>query len=325
MTAFRPSADEPAVRSSALRALVEQARRQRVPSVRVSADEVRAAWARARWRQRLTLGAMAVAAALLVATVVTVQDRLRADPAPSQHVAHAITPSPDDGPGTILMPTDPTPRDIAPAAAQETPRSRKDARLAEGVRVESLPATPDAVPAPVIVTGAWSVEVASGAYAVEVPTGATAVLEVLISKRVLRIEPGTQAVITVEEDGEAALEVRHGSARWADEETAPAHAPTKDRAAALARKAEAQLEHGDRLGALESLDQLVRKHPNSSSAKAAVLDLARLHRAAGHPDAARCAYTLYLDRWPTTRLRGDIDRALSKLGSGPDCRGLDPK
>ncbi|MCA9661186.1 MAG: hypothetical protein KC486_22790, partial [Myxococcales bacterium] len=56
-----------------------------------------------------------------------------------------------------------------------------------------------------------------------------------------------------------------------------------------------------------------------------LLDLGRLQRAEGDVDAARCAYQLYLDRYPKGALVAEVERALARLGDGPQCRGLRPR
>lgn len=82
------------------------------------------------------------------------------------------------------------------------------------------------------------------------------------------------------------------------------------------------LRAGKREQAVEIYRQLARKHPRASQTRTAVLDLARLLGADEHMDEARCAYQLYLQRWPESSVRGEVESRLERLGDGPGCRGL---
>ena len=95
---------------------------------------------------------------------------------------------------------------------------------------------------------------------------------------------------------------------------------------ALARRAEALLTSGQRDGAIAVLTQITRLHAHEPAARAALLDLAPLLKAAGRVDEARCAYRLYLERYPArAQLADDVRKALDRLGDGPACDGLDPR
>ena len=74
------------------------------------------------------------------------------------------------------------------------------------------------------------------------------------------------------------------------------------------------------------LTQITRLHAHEPAARAALLDLAPLLKAAGRVDEARCAYRLYLERYPArAQLADDVRKALDRLGDGPACDGLDPR
>lgn len=103
-----------------------------------------------------------------------------------------------------------------------------------------------------------------------------------------------------------------------------ARKPTPD-ASELARQAEEAMAQQRRGDAIRALRTLVRRYPNSSAARAALLDLGRLLRADGRRDEARCAYRQLVARWPSDPMRGEIDRVLDSLGEGPACKGLQPR
>ena len=91
----------------------------------------------------------------------------------------------------------------------------------------------------------------------------------------------------------------------------------------LARAAERQFADGERRGALLSLRTLVQRYPQSAAARSALLDLGRELKKEGMRDHARCAYRLYLERWPDAQLRSEVRHDLARLGDGT-CDGLDP-
>jgi Flp pilus assembly protein TadD len=94
----------------------------------------------------------------------------------------------------------------------------------------------------------------------------------------------------------------------------------------LARRAEALLTAGQRDRAIAVLTQITRLHAHEPAARAALLDLAPLLKAAGRVDEARCAYRLYLERYPgKAQLGDDVRKALDRLGDGPACNGLSPR
>lgn len=107
----------------------------------------------------------------------------------------------------------------------------------------------------------------------------------------------------------------------ADPDSPPAKRPLGP--SALARRADRYLATGDRERAIETWKALVTRYPKASTARGALLDLGRAYRASGQRAKARCAYKLFLKRWPYSQLRTEVERALDDLGDGP-CRGLTP-
>lgn len=211
------------------------------------------------------------------------------------------------------------------------------------------------------VTGTWEVSVAAGRYEIEVPADAAEPLAVtVLDRKVLEVQPGSVVRLDTLE-AEPEVEVVEGRAGWKGEdgeiiasnrsakrtkrhrrralEPAPTVPTTKKpeatpeepslprsmSAAELARKAEMLMATGNRKEAIDTYEQLVRKYPTSSATRAGLLDLAKLLERDGRRSRARCAYQLYLDRWPGASTRKDIQRALDELGGSRRCRGLDPR
>ena len=140
--------------------------------------------------------------------------------------------------------------------------------------------------------------------------------------------PAPQAVVADEVEVEVEEEPEpepESEATLPEVDEPPAQPDRPKTAAELSRDAERALAAGRSKEAIRLLSTLVRKHPRSSHSRAGLIDLARLHKRVGSKDRARCAYKLYLDRYPGASLRGDVERALSKLGEGRDCRGLSPR
>ncbi len=105
----------------------------------------------------------------------------------------------------------------------------------------------------------------------------------------------------------------------------PAEGPSALEVSALARRAEELLTSGKRDAAIKLLSQIVTAYPEHPAARAALLDLAPLLAAAGRVDEARCAYRLYLARYPgKPQLADQVEKALARLGEGRKCRGLKP-
>lgn len=110
-----------------------------------------------------------------------------------------------------------------------------------------------------------------------------------------------------------------------DESPTAGVATPQPSASELARQAEDAMIDHRRKDAIELLTQLVRRYPSHAAARTALLDLGRLLREGGRADEARCAYRLFVARWPGDSTRADVDRALASLGDGPACRGLRPR
>ncbi|MCA9710175.1 MAG: tetratricopeptide repeat protein, partial [Myxococcales bacterium] len=169
--------------------------------------------------------------------------------------------------------------------------------------------------------GRWSVETEAGRRA-----------EVVLPDRTLELHG---AHIHVEVAGDVArVEVLRGEVtehHAADPARLEAPAePAESRRApldadALAREAEVHLAAGRRGEAIKSLRRLVTRFPRSAAAQAGLIDLGRLLEREGQADRARCAYALFLERWPSHSLRGDVASAQRALGPGPACDGLRPE
>jgi len=306
MTAdFRPPApDEPAVRSPELLRLVSAARAAAPPALKVSFDDVSAglqARRRADRRRYLGLG-LALAAA-----VVLVWARpwgMTSETGPSEQVA--------------TRPVDAPPP--APALAPE-------------VRVVAEDGPPARVREP------WRVELGDGRYDIEVIAHAgPELLRVDTPGGSVEIAQGHVVVVVAGARAEAVL--RTGVATWVapDGARTPLSVAPSDPDAPddlpddsvgpseLARHADAQLAAGRTQAAIRVLERLVTAYPDSPPARAALLDLARLLKAAGRTDAARCAYALYLERYPSKQqLADEVADALRRLGPGPACDGLTPR
>jgi hypothetical protein len=188
---------------------------------------------------------------------------------------------------------------------------------------------------PVEVRGPWSIRLASGTHELEVDRTADRALSIELPERQLELVEGHMTISFV--DGGAAVRLHTGVAAWVGEQDrhtsirvealeleSDLPEPSEASAAELARKAERLLAAGRKHETIEIYQQLVRKHPRAAPTRAAVLDLARLLRNDGRKHEARCAYRLYLERWPSSPVRGEVESQLERLGSGPACRGLTP-
>jgi hypothetical protein len=306
-------ADEPAVRNPELGRLVELARRQPPPRLTLDSERIHAVWLERRAQRRRKLGVLAAAALVgLVAASIyrSVEQKVESadvvviDEAPRPEI-HA--PIEDSLQGSSVTPVEPA----KPV-------------LAAGVRIE-----PQSADAAHTVLGPWRVDVAAGVYEVAAPVEAVSSLHVRVGDRTLVIEPG--GMVRIHAGARPEVDLLAGEAAWIDREGRRIDLPAalddglsmrRADAAALARKAERQMAAGDRKGAIATYRILVRKHPRSSAARAGLLDLARLLKANGDTNGARCAYTLVLERWPNNHLRPEIERALQSLGPGPKCTDL---
>ena len=301
-----------------LRAFVAAAREQPIVGTAVTSDRVLQTWQLRRRRRRTGLaiaGSFAAAAALLLAFAIpamseTSSSELASDESSSDRVEHH-----DAEASTAAEPAD------TKLAAQQ--------RLASAVRIQSSAA--------VEVRGPWSIALSEGNYELEVDAQEGHHLQITIDDRNLELLHG-HASVDVNEDGVAAVRLHTGVAAWVDEDGTrsqisvehsellrePDTTPSKPSAAALARRAESLLADGRRDEAIASLEQLVRQYPKASHSRTALLDLGRLLRNAGEKDRARCAYDLYLQRWPDSSLQAEVQTQLDALGAGPSCSGLTP-
>lgn len=305
-----PSPDEPAVTSPELQRLVDTARDQPSPPLRVDADAVFRGYTAAKQGQR-RVGA--AAACLLAAGVAAfVLTRPAPDPAaktsPSGQVAQHMSPGPD------------APRAVVP----------RPPVLAEHVRIIAEGETPSPT-----VLGPWSVGLAPGSYAVEVDDHpGDDVLRARSAGGTVELHHGRVQILVGADHTEAQL--IEGVATWVaplgertpltrKDEPVPADMPAAPDASELARRAEAQLTAGKRDAAIKLLAQLVNNHAQHPAARSALLDLAGLLKGEGRTDEARCAYRLWLARYARAQLEGDVQKALARLGDGPACRGLRPR
>ena len=315
------------VTSPALRQLVELARSQpitpqRREAVAREAEALHTAFLAARQARRRRIGGyvtLALAAALAALTL-TRLDLFRGDP-PRHDQAMSLS--------TGLL--DHVAKDRPTADARPT-RPAAIATLSAAARVVADTA---ATPGPTVL-GAWEAELAPGRYSVEVDEhpGAEALL-LHAQGGTLELHHGRVLMIVGASRSEALLQ--HGIGVWVaadgrreplspapDATPDPTELPTAD-VSALARRAEGLLTSGKRDAAIKLLSQIVTVYPQHPAARGALLDLAPLLGATGRVDEARCAYRLYLDRYPgKPQLADQVEKALTRLGEGRSCRGLKP-
>jgi hypothetical protein len=189
------------------------------------------------------------------------------------------------------------------------------------------------------VRGPWSIALGEGVHELEVEATPGRALRVSLPDRELDLEivEGEATIEVVR--GTAAVRLHNGVAAWIGEDGqrsvmsverimnigAPTLSEPTPSATELAREAELLLAAGKSDKAATVLRRLISAHPKASQTRVAVLDLARLLRNANHHDEARCAYELYLRRWPNSAVDGEVRTQLERLGPGGDCRGLDPR
>ncbi|MDC0721025.1 tetratricopeptide repeat protein [Nannocystis bainbridge] len=302
---FRPAPGEPAVRSPELLRLVQAARVAPPPVLKASSDAVFAGFqARRRDRRRLVVGA-AVAVAAAVALLWARPSFMSSRTGTLEPVATNSMQAPHVAPLPVL---------------------------AEAVRVVAEEGPPAGV------RGEWQVELGDGRYDVTVAAHAgPELLRVDTAGGTVEIAQGRVVIVVAGARTEAVL--RTGVATWIAPggartplAVAPAEASLDDAPdpkaspSDLARHADALLAAGRRDAAIRVLDLLVTTHPDSPPARAALLDLARLLKAASRADEARCAYALYLARYPgKEQLADEVEAALSRLGPGPACTDLRPR
>lgn len=318
-----PPPDEPSVRHSGLRVLVDAARAEPPPVLGVDADAIHAGWQARRTSRRRGLGLALAVAAMVVLGVGVLQLR-RATQEPESPVAvrsdapparTSDAAAPEAGPGLdVAAPVEPEP----PAAPT----------LVATLHVAPLEAT---TAAPQVLgprrlrlpEGRWSIDSEDAEpVAVELPDGALELrggsVHVQVAGDVAHVEVLRDEVLRVDASGKRTT-LRPRPAEG------PAETTAGPGAAELARQAEAQLAAGDRAGAIRTLRRLVTRHGRSATAQTGLIDLGRLLKAAGRADEARCAYGLFLARWPGHALAGDVTRARDALGDGPACDGLRPR
>lgn len=310
----RDDASEDLLASPELRQLLRRARDQQpLPRVRVSADQIFDAWqARQRTRTRRWQHAVfAVAACLGLMTVGASVIRTMSRGAIEGPPAHA--------PQVAATPTS-SAVERGPMAIPRPPISLTvDAKIAA---LEPDAPTPEIIAADAVVLG-------DGTY--RITLDGEAALQVTTPNGALELRPGVFTVGVASTRTDVILE--RGEAFWirdgvrvpvaARSEGDAASARSRS-AAELARLAETELAQGRRSGAIDAFRRLVQTYPETPEAGRGLLDLARLLRADGDADAARCAYALYLGRQPTSALAGDVRRALDRLGPGRGCDGLEP-
>jgi hypothetical protein len=214
-----------------------------------------------------------------------------------------------------------------PASAELT-TSELPTRLAEDVHMRSNGASE--------VHDAWSVALGEGTHEVELEreSGELRPLRIELPGRTLELIEGRATIEVVGHD--AAVRLHTGVAAWVGRdgqrtqieveqlEIDPADTAGVESAAALAREADRLLATDERELAIATLRRLVDMHPHASQARVAVLDLARLLAEANRDRQARCAYELYLARWPDSSVTAEVEAQLARLGK-TECRGLDPK
>lgn len=308
-----------------LQPFVEAARTQKIAGTRVTAESVQAGLEHSRRRsqaQRMlwVSGAGAVAASVSVLALLGPLwwGDERGSPATRASEAAQIE---------VVQP------DPAPTTATEGATSER--QLAAAVRLRST-GSPE-------IRDAWSVALGEGTHEIELqrePGQAKTPLRIDLPGRALELIEGSATIEVVGHD--AAVRLHIGVAVWIgpdgrrtqieveqlvgaiDEETEAVDKPDIESAASLARQADQSLAAGEREQAIATLRRLVELHPRASQTRAAVLDLARLLAATGRERQARCAYELYLDRWPNSAITAEVEAQLARLEPAT-CRGLVPK
>ena len=329
---MKPDSHEPyLIQSQELRHLVALAQDQPQPPLHSDTARLHSSVAAARQARnsRLTLiGGLALAAGLGGLALVKLGTQLD-----TSGKSHTTSPQ-----GHVAQ-------DMSPEPATERARPRSPV-LAAGVRVV---AQGEQTASPTVL-GAWEVDLAPGRYEVEVdPHPGPELLRARSAGGTVELHHGRVEIVVAASSAHASL--REGVATWIAPDgtrsplTTAAATPTGPQAAAepaatvaagtrsseetvlaLARRAEALLTAGQRDGAISVLTRITTVYAHEPAARGALLDLAPLLKAAGRPDEARCAYQLYLGRYPgKAQLAEDVRKALTRLGDGPACNGLRPR
>lgn len=313
--------------SSSLRRLIRGARgHERLPKSNVTADSIFEAYQvrRGRRRDRIWQGGIAVAVCLSfgylgISVDRAVESRSRQGMDLMAYATAAEAVSPTLASASALA--------SAPAELESVARTLEVEPSIE--RLEPYARPPE-------VTGARSIRLSQGTYRIGLPEGQSG-LRVHTSGGELELVAGVMTVAIAGDRVDVVVE--SGSAYWlrGDERVSVRTEPTTAEdgadgeagealsAAKLAALAEASLGRGRRSVAIRHLRQLISQHPRSTEAGRGLLDLGRLLRAEGDTDGARCAYQLYLDRYPRGGMVAEVERARDRLGSGPQCRGLRPR
>ncbi|PRQ05728.1 tetratricopeptide repeat protein [Enhygromyxa salina] len=186
------------------------------------------------------------------------------------------------------------------------------------------------------VRGPWSIALGEGVHELEVEASPGRALRVSLPGLELEVAEGSATIEVVQRT--AAVKLHNGVAAWISEDGertvlsvehielhASAGAPSDPTATQLAREAELLLAAGKPDKAASVLRRLVSSYPRASQTRTGLLDLARLLRNAKRTDEARCAYELYLQRWPDSAVENEVRASLARLDPGRPCRGLDPR
>lgn len=332
---------EPIPTRPALRAFVEAARAQPITPTRLSGHEVQRAFVQQQQavrhsRRQLVLGvslgsiAMAAAAALALFVLPNDERAIESDTIANGEVE--VEPASATQASIATERQSPLPLGLHP----QSPLPPLALTLDPAIHVQSGTDAPQ-------VLGPWTLALDMGDHAIRVEPTPGRALRIELPERALELVHGEVEITFVERS--AVVRLESGIAAWIEadgtrtqivveridlghETVAATHetvAASEPSAATLARKAEEQLLAGSREQAVTTLRKLVRKYPRTPQARTALLDLARQERLAERPDRARCAYQLYLERWPHSEVQNEIDKQLAKLGEGPACKGLDPR
>ncbi len=295
-----------------LAALVQAAQRQPDPEVSVRFEDVQRA-AAGRWRRGAL--AVAVAASLLGAAVWALRGddpQTGVERGPVEVAAASMQRGEGEGSAASV----PKPDALEPAPAP-SPR----VSLGPGATLEGLDPL---MPRPEVAPGA-PLDLAAGRYTVR--TSAQA-LELTLGARVLEISAASEVVLDAGLE-HVTFDVVRGQASWKTsaapgQEDPPTVNATRLSAQQLQARAEAAMIRGKSADAIAALRTLVRTHPKSTATKAALLDLARLEKAAGRVGRARCAYALFLQRFPTDARAPAVRTTAQALGPAR-CRDLEPR
>lgn len=303
---FDVDPNEPAVQSAELRRIVQSVRSETPPTTNVGLSTIRRQIA-AKGRGFRT----GVAAGVLLAAAASVALWFTAG---ASEVAEMTV-------------ADSTPPPVVTNAY--APFAEPQVKLSDAVRVTWRGGEPPSTVHP------WELRLGEGDYTVNVGQGAEQPLMLSFASRQLELTEG-EVDIQVQ-GGVPVVTLKTGVAAWVDRDgtrttlvirtqvaSRDERSPKRLSANELAREAELQLADGERRAAILSLRTLVQRHPRSTAARSALLDLGRELKKEGMRDHASCAYQLYLERWPQAQLRAEVRRDLDRLGQG-SCDGLDPR